>query len=396
VLRFITTIEKRGFRVFYRLLLLIIAAVMLHSVHVPALAQEDASVTGPRVVAYISSPGRAFVVTDQVIPIMGTVIVDPELVDYWKVEIRGTARNSFLGNDLWDRTLAFDWLTIGDIRTDTVIEGELARLPHWPGISPGSWLVRLVVVGRENTFVVPEIVIPFTVQVPPTDPVFIDVTYPAQGQVLTESNAVQGSILMDQWSTAYRIELLGGQYTTWTPVDSHQSNTASPTRIQNAEIGTLPPLAELAPGQYRLRIVVMGWNGQYRQNPREVSFAVGTDRVTNLASIELTSPRVSGDRITINAGTPLIGTVIVPEGAQYYKVEIKDDIRNAATQQPLFTDWTTLGATHPESVMNGQIEFLAGPPVIAPGTYRLRVVVVGADGSFSGSPYEIGLTVREA
>ena len=76
-------------------------------------------------------------------------------------------------------------------------------------------------------------------------------------------------------------------------------------------------------------------------------------------------------------------------------MEIKDDIRNAS-QLPLFSDWTTLGSTHAESVIEGEIEFLAGPPVVAPGTYRLRIVVIGADGGFSGTPYEIGLTVRAA
>lgn len=361
---------------------------------VPVFAQDDdAPVFGPQVVAYISSPERAFTVTDQVTSVIGTVIVDPAVVKYWKLEIRGTAGNSFLARDLMDRTLAFNWLTIGDTRTDTVVEGELGRLPHYPGMSLGNWLLRLVVIGHDETFVVPEIVIPFSVQVPAIDPVYIDITYPAPGQVLTGSNEVLGSILMDQWVTEYRLELLGGAFTSWTIIHSQLSNTANPVRITNGRLGTLPPLADLQPGQYRMRVVMIGWNGQYRQPPREIAFAVGTDRVTNLAQISLTEPRISGDRITISTGTPLIGTVIVPEGAQYYKVEIKDDIRNAE-QQPLFNEWTTLGSTHAESVVDGEIEFLAGPPVVAPGTYRLRIVVVGADGGFSGTPYEIGLTVR--
>lgn len=380
-----------------RIALLLLATALLLAAGLPTLAQEDdVPIVGPRVVAYISSPERSFTVTDQSIPIIGTVIVDPEIVDYWKIEIRGTAGNSFTnGDDLYNRTLAFDWLTIGEIRRDTVVEGELARLPHWPGVSLGNWLLRLVVVGHDANFVLPEIVVPFRVQVPDVDPVYIDITQPAAGQVLTGSNAVLGTILMDQWVTEYRLELLGGQYTSWTPVYTHESDTAHPTRIQNGQLGSLPPLANLLPGQYRLRVVVMGWNGQYRQNPREVSFAVGTAAVTNLASIEVTEPRVSNERMTISAGTPLIGTVIVPDGAQYYKVEIKDNIRNADEQQPRFNDWTTIGSTHSESVVNGQIEFLAGPPVIAPGSYLLRIVVIGADGSFSGAPYEISLTVRE-
>ncbi len=376
--------------------LLFLLAVILPSLASPSIAQDDAPpIVGPQVVAYISNPERAFTVTDQITTVVGTVIVDPAVVKYWKLEIRGTAGNSFLARDLMDRTLAFNWLTIGETRTDTVVEGELGRLPHWPGLSLGSWLLRLVVIGHDDTFVVPEIVIPFTVQVPAIDPVYIDITYPASGQVLTGSNEVLGSILMDQWVTEYRLELLGGAFTSWTIVHSQLSDTANPIRITNGRLGALPPLADLQPGQYRMRVVVIGWNGQYRQPPREVAFAVGTDRVTNLAEIILTEPRVSGDQIAITTGAALIGTVIVPEGGQYYKVEIKDDIRNAE-QLPLFRDWTTLGSTHAESVIGGQIEFLAGPPVITPGTYRLRIVVIGADGGFSGAPYEIGLTVRAA
>lgn len=374
--------------------LLLILLLMLTSVSL-IQAQDDEPVIGPPVVAYISSPSRSFTVTDQSLPVIGTVIVDPEVVAYWKVEIRGTARNSFLARDLMDRTLAFDWLTIGDIRTDTVVEGELARLPHWPGISTGNWLLRLVVVGHDSTFVVPEFVVPFRVQVPETDPVYINITRPAPGQILTGGSEILGTILMDQWVTEYRLELIGGDFTSWTLVHSELSNTGNPTRITDGVLGHLPALDTLAPGQYRLRVVVIGWNGQFRQEPREIDFAVGTNRVTNLSSIRLTQPRVSGDRITITTGTPLIGTVIVPEGAQYYKVEIKDDIRSGSEQAVRFYEWTTIGSTHSESVIDGQIEYLAGVPDIAPGTYRLRIVVIGADGTFSGTPLEVSLTVRE-
>jgi hypothetical protein len=360
----------------------------------PAVSAQDE--VGNPVVAYITQPvpTRSFAVTDQNMPIIGTVIFDPAIMKYWKVDIRGTSTRSFIGADLFDRTLAFDWVTIGSTRTDTVIDDILAVVPGWPGLSLGNWQVRLVVVGLDDTFLMEPITIPFTLNVPTRDPVTVNITQPDPGSILRDTNSVLGTIQMNRFATAYRLELLGGDYTEWTVVDSYTSDTGHPIIVTNGEIGRLPDLAQLEPGRYRLRVIVVGWDANYLQSPYEVDFAVGTNRVSNLASIQVSAPQVSNGRITIREGAPLMGTVVVPQGAQYYKVELKDDIRAGQAQASRFTDWTTLNEVHAQSVTDGQIEYLPASPDLLPGNYRLRVVVIGANGGFATEPFEVGLTVQ--
>lgn len=86
----------------------------------------------------------------------------------------------------------------------------------------------------------------------------------------------------------------------------------------------------------------------------------------------------------ITENTPIIGTVqFTYDQAQFYKLEI---IGGG------FGDWTTIGATHSESVVNGQLEILPGPGLVS-GNYRLRLVVVGNDGNFAQAPYEVPFVV---
>ncbi|MCA9910505.1 MAG: hypothetical protein KC519_17735, partial [Anaerolineae bacterium] len=86
----------------------------------------------------------------------------------------------------------------------------------------------------------------------------------------------------------------------------------------------------------------------------------------------------------ITENTPIIGTVqFTYDQAQFYKLEI---IGGG------FGDWTTIGATHSESVVNGQLEILPGPGLVS-GNYRLRLVVVGTDGNFAQAPYEVPFVV---
>jgi hypothetical protein len=166
---------------------------------------------------------------------------------------------------------------------------------------------------------------------------------------------------MNRFATAYRLELVGGSYTECTVVDSYISDTGHPIVVDGGEIGKLPDLSQLQPSRYRLRLIVLGWDANYLQPPSEVDFAVGTNRVSDLASIQLSEPCVSNGRITIREGTPLRGTVVVPEGAQFYKVEIKDDIRAGQAQATRFTDWTTLIEVHPQSVVDGQNRISSRP-----------------------------------
>jgi hypothetical protein len=86
----------------------------------------------------------------------------------------------------------------------------------------------------------------------------------------------------------------------------------------------------------------------------------------------------------ITDNTPIIGTVqFSPSQATFYKLEI---IGGG------FADWTTIGNTHGESVINGQLEVLPGPGLTS-GNYRLRLVVVGLDGNYVQQPYEVPFIV---
>ncbi|MBE0690319.1 MAG: hypothetical protein IH587_09390, partial [Anaerolineae bacterium] len=101
----------------------------------------------------------------------------------------------------------------------------------------------------------------------------------------------------------------------------------------------------------------------------------------SLVTAYISSP-MPGQVITEN--TPIVGTVqFTYDQAQFYKLEI---IGGG------FSDWTTIGATHGESVINGQLETLPGPGLIS-GNYRLRLVVVGNDGNFAQAPYEVPFVV---
>jgi len=90
-------------------------------------------------------------------------------------------------------------------------------------------------------------------------------------------------------------------------------------------------------------------------------------------------------------GQPIAGQVVIigtvafgQEQATYYKVEI---------QGPQFPDWTTIGETHTNQVINGQLESFGAGGLI-PGTYQLRVTLVGVNGNYLVSsnpvPVQIG------
>ncbi len=76
---------------------------------------------------------------------------------------------------------------------------------------------------------------------------------------------------------------------------------------------------------------------------------------------------------TITDATPIIGTAqFSPGQANFYKLEIIGG---------QFGNWTTIGQTHANSVINGQLEILPGPPGLQPGQYRLRLALIGTDGN---------------
>jgi hypothetical protein len=87
----------------------------------------------------------------------------------------------------------------------------------------------------------------------------------------------------------------------------------------------------------------------------------------------------------ITEAIPIIGTAqFTYDQAQFFKLEI---IGGG------FADWTTIGTTHNQSVINGQLETLPGPPGLSSGTYRLRLIVVGLDGNYAQAPYEVPFIV---
>ncbi len=87
----------------------------------------------------------------------------------------------------------------------------------------------------------------------------------------------------------------------------------------------------------------------------------------------------------ISQGIPIIGTVqFTPDQAQFYKLEIIGG---------QFGEWTTIGNTHTESVVNGQLEFLPGYPGLQAGTYQLRLVLVGYDGQYVQEPFVVGFSI---
>ncbi len=95
----------------------------------------------------------------------------------------------------------------------------------------------------------------------------------------------------------------------------------------------------------------------------------------------ITSPQPGA---VLTAETPIIGTVqFSREQALFYKVEVIGGP---------FADWVTIGTTHENSVVNGQLENLYVPG-LAPGSYRMRLALVDHTGGFLQAPYEVPFIV---
>jgi membrane peptidoglycan carboxypeptidase len=89
----------------------------------------------------------------------------------------------------------------------------------------------------------------------------------------------------------------------------------------------------------------------------------------------LSSPG-NGDRVS--GVLSIIGTAdFDPDKVQFYKVEIGRGDRP--------DEWITLGETHNEPVVNGQLEKLVAA-AFEPGPYSLRLVLVRWDGNYVGEP----------
>jgi hypothetical protein len=84
-------------------------------------------------------------------------------------------------------------------------------------------------------------------------------------------------------------------------------------------------------------------------------------------------------------GMPIIGTVqFTPGQAQFYRLLIRGGN---------FPNWTTIGDIHTNSVTDGQLEFLPGPPGLSPGDYELKLEVIAPDSSLLQAPYVVPFRV---
>ncbi len=108
----------------------------------------------------------------------------------------------------------------------------------------------------------------------------------------------------------------------------------------------------------------------------------GTVYGPNVVTAVISSPAPGA---VLHEETPIIGTVqFAHDQAQFYKIEI---IGGA------FGGWTTIGSTHSENVVNGQLERLYVPG-LEPGSYRIRLALVDWTGGFLQAPYEVPFSVQ--
>jgi hypothetical protein len=81
---------------------------------------------------------------------------------------------------------------------------------------------------------------------------------------------------------------------------------------------------------------------------------------------------------------PILGTAAFdPARVQYYKIEISGG--------PL-EGWVTLGETHSQSVVDGELEILHAD-ALPPGGYTIRLVLVATDGNYLQPTYDVPIFV---
>jgi hypothetical protein len=114
-----------------------------------ACSQEliNAAGSAPSVVtAFISEPANGQVINGP-FNLVGTAQFSPEQANYYKIEIMGGPFAS--------------WTTVNDIHPNSVVNGVLES---FPALSPGSYQIQLVVVGRDGNYVQPPYQIAIQVQ----------------------------------------------------------------------------------------------------------------------------------------------------------------------------------------------------------------------------------------
>lgn len=93
---------------------------------------------------------------------------------------------------------------------------------------------------------------------------------PAPGQVITDGVPIIGTVQFSaEQAIYYKLEITGGQFGGWTTIGStHNQN------VVNGPLENLPGYPGLQPGDYQLRLAVVGLDGNYVQDPYTVPFAV--------------------------------------------------------------------------------------------------------------------------
>jgi hypothetical protein len=175
-------------------------------------------------------------------------------------------------------------------------------------------------------------------------------------------------------------------------------NIANP--LEGTAVRLYLPIPPHYPDEVRARLWAQGT--RYRMAPPSIC-PVGT--TSSYASGSSSSPGESGDaaappppagssyHITSpTAGQAVSGLVQImgtaqfdPAQVQYYKLEIGNG------RSP--TAWTTFGTTHNQPIANGTLEQLHADALPA-GDYVIRLILVGNDGNFVGSPHSAPITIK--
>ncbi|GEM_PF-228410 len=100
------------------------------------------------ITAFLTQPSPGMVVYPNM-PILGTVNFTPQQAEYFKIELSGGQ----FGDNVW--------VTLGEVKRNPVINGQLEILP---ALQPGNYMMQLVVVGLDGNFVQPPYQVPFVVQ----------------------------------------------------------------------------------------------------------------------------------------------------------------------------------------------------------------------------------------
>jgi hypothetical protein len=172
-------------------------------------------------------------------------------------------------------------------------------------------------------------------------------------------------------------------------------NMASPP--ENASTRLYLPIPPHYPDEVRARLWAQGTG--YRMAPPSIC-PLGTTASFSSSGSGGGEPGESGSappagssyRITApTAGQQVSGLVQVMGTAQfdggqvqYYKLEIGNG-RNP-------TEWTTFGTTHSQPVVNGVLEQLHAD-ALPTGDYVIRLILVGNDGNFIGTPHSVPITI---